>query len=135
MCPFIDSQLFDKKSVKKTLTLSLSEGEDILSCIKRAMKDNGIRECTALDVNGRVKFALINFFERNKYKTIELKDKPLLRASGTFKLSFDDLWGSMHISTAEKKLTTGTLVKGTAAEGLEIKLSFFEMPPECKKGL
>jgi len=127
MCPFIDSQLFDKKAVRKTLTLSLSDGEDVLSCLKQAMKDNGIKECSVVDINGKLKLGLINFFERSQYKTLELKDRPMLKASGNFKLSFDDLWGSMHVSTAEKnKPTTGTLVKGTAAEGLEIKLSFIE---------
>lgn len=126
MCPFIDSQLFDKKAAKKNLTISLSEGEDVLSCIKQAMKEHGIKECSIVDINGKVKLAILNCFERNKYKTIKLENRSLLRASGNFKLSFDDLWGSMHVSTAEKKMTSGTLVKGTAAEGLEIKLSFIE---------
>jgi len=124
MPPFIDSTLFEKKAEKKTLALVLSEDENVLSCIRQAMKDHSIRECSVADINGKIKLGLINFFERSQFKTMQLENQAMLRASGHFKLSGGDLWGSMNVSTAGKKVTTGTFVRGTAAEGLEIKLSF-----------
>jgi len=126
MSPRIDAELFEKKLQKKTLAITLSDGEDLLKSIKDAMKEHGIKECSVQEVNGKIKSGLINFFERGNYRTMKLESIPVLRVSGNFKLSFNDLWGSMHISTAEKKPTTGTLVRGTAEEGLEIRLSFVE---------
>ncbi len=124
MTPFIDSTLFKKKAEKKTLALVLSEGENVLSCIRQAMKDHGVRECNVGDINGKIRLGLINFFERSQFKSLRLENQAMLRASGRFKLSGGDLWGSMNVSTAGKKVTTGTFVRGTAAEGLEIKLGF-----------
>jgi len=48
-------------------------------------------------------------------------------ASGSFKLSYGDLYGSMKIATSDKPPMHGTLVKGTAHDGFVIKLSFVEL--------
>ena len=126
MCPFIDSSLFEGKAEKKTLTVSLSDGESILASIGEAMKQHGIKECSVAGIEGKIKEGVLSFFERSKCKAVALKSRPVLRASGSFKLNFGNLWGDLHISTAEKKPQSGTLTKGTAEEGLEIKLSFLE---------
>ncbi len=126
MAPVFDSVLFNKKAERKILTLALSENDGILSAIKDAMQLHKVKEATVVEMNGKIKDGEMNFMERNKYKTMKLKDAPVFRASGSFKQNFDDLWGSMHISINPRNPTTGTLVRGKAAEGMEIKLSFFE---------
>ena len=126
MCPFIDSQLFSKKAERKILTLILSENEDILASIKEGMRQHNLRECKVEGMGGKIKQGQINFTERSQYKVMNLQDSEVMLASGNFKRSFDDLWGGMHVSLSGKKPVTGTLVKGTASEGLEIKLSFVE---------
>ncbi len=126
MAPVFDSILFNKKAERKMLTLALSENDGILSAIKEGMQLHKVKEATVVEVNGKVKEGEINYMEKNKYKTMKLRDIAVFRASGSFKQNFDDLWGSMHISINPRNPTTGTLVKGKAAEGMEIKLSFFE---------
>jgi predicted DNA-binding protein with PD1-like motif len=126
MAPVFDSILFNKKAERKMLTLTLSENDGVLSAIKEGMQLHKVKEATVVEVNGKIKEGEMNFMERNKYKTMKLKDTPVFRASGSFKQNLDDLWGSMHISINQRNPTTGTLVRGKAAEGMEIKLSFFE---------
>ena len=126
MAPVFDAVLFNKKAEKKVLALSLSEGEGILSAIKEGMQLHKVKEATVVEVRGKIKEGEMSFMERSKYKTMRLKDTAIFRASGSFKQNFDDLWGSMHISINPRNPTTGTLVKGKAAEGMEIKLAFFE---------
>ena len=125
--PYIDSQLFDKKGVKRTLTLVLSEGEPILGSIKAAMAQHSLKEASVDGVSGSVKEATVNFMNGSKYECKILRNTPLLVASGNFKLSFDELYGRMDICAADKKPLSATLVKGNAAEGLEIKLGFIEI--------
>ena len=125
--PYIDSQIFKKKGEKKNLTITLSEGEPILASIKTAMAQNKIGEVKVEDMSGEVKEATISFMSGSKYECKELRNQGILRASGNFKLNFDELYGNMHISTAGKSPITGTFVKGKAAEGLEIKMSFVEI--------
>ena len=125
--PYIDSQIFKKKGEKKNLTITLSEGEPILGSIKIAMAQNKIEEVRVEDMSGKVKEATISFMNGSKYECKILRNQKILRASGNFKLNFDELYGNMHISTAEKNPLTGTFVKGSAADGLEIKMSFVEI--------
>jgi predicted DNA-binding protein with PD1-like motif len=106
--------------------LALSEGDSVLSSIKEGMQLHKVKEATVAEVKGKIKEGEINYMEKNKYKTMKLKDTPVFRASGSFKQNFDDLWGAMHISINPRNPTTGTLVRGKAAEGMQIKLSFFE---------
>ncbi len=129
MCPHMDAMIFKKSGKKKILSVVLSEDEDILSSIKEAMKQHNLKECRVEDMNGTIKEGHINYFEGNSYKSASLVNRPILKASGNFKLTASELWGSMHVSTAEKRPTTGTLVEGTAAEGLQIKMSFVEIEP------
>lgn len=125
MAPVFDSVLFNKKAERKMLILTLSENDGILSAIKDAMQLHKVKEATVVEVNGKIKEGEMNFMERNKYKTMKLKDIAVFRAAGSFKQNFDDLWGTMHISINPRNPTTGTFVKGKAAEGMQIKLAFF----------
>ncbi|MEM0359753.1 MAG: DUF296 domain-containing protein [Candidatus Diapherotrites archaeon] len=127
MCPHVDAILFNKKGVKKILTIVLDDGEDILKCIQKAMEEHGLKEVKVEDMSGTMKEGYINYFEGGHFASAKFKDKPILRANGNFKLSGGDLWGTMHICTADKKPIMGTLIRGLAANGMEIKVSFVQL--------
>ena len=124
--PYIDYHIFNKKGVKANMTLVLDEGDSVLECIKRGMQEHGLNEVTIEGVEGTLAEGSINFFERSSYRSLNLKDAPLMMASGNFKLSYGELFGSMKIVSGEKPPIHGTLVKGKAKDGLTIKLSFIQ---------
>ena len=124
--PHIDAHLFKKKGVRRTLRLILDEGDGILESIKASMKEHGINEVKVESVEGNVKDCLINFFERNQFKSLTLSGNKVMIASGGFKLSYGDLFGSLKIATEDKPPMHGTVVRGKAAQGLTINLSFME---------
>jgi len=124
--PRIDSAFFRNNLEKKNLIITLDENESIIQAIKQAMMQYKIKEVKIEDINGSVKEALISFMDGPNYRSKKLVDRELLRAAGNFKLSFDELFGVMNISTKGKPPLSGTLVTGKAKQGLEIKLSFFE---------
>jgi predicted DNA-binding protein with PD1-like motif len=123
----VDAVIFKKKGVRKSLRLILDENESILACIKQAMKEHNLREVRVEDMTGKFQKGELTYFEGNRYKMLKLADKEAFRASGLFKLSFDELYGSMYVSINQRHPITGTLTKGTAINGFEIKLSFLEM--------
>ena len=125
--PRVDSAFFKNNLVKKTLTIELDEGEGILTAIKEAMKQHKLKEAKVEDIEGTIKSGQISFMDRSNFKSLKLDNAKLLTASGNFKLSFDDLYGTMNVSTADKyNPKKGTLVNGYAVAGLKIKLSFFQ---------
>jgi hypothetical protein len=120
----MDSMLIKEKIPRKTLKLVLSEGDDVLKCIKQGMSENGVRECRVEDVSGKLSQGVVNCMEGSSYKRIEFTDKGIMRASGVFKITADDLWGNLHVFTEGRKPYSGTLHSGKAAEGFELVLSF-----------
>jgi predicted DNA-binding protein with PD1-like motif len=122
--PHFDSVVVKEKMEKKVLRLILEDGDDVVASIKQAMQDNNIRECKVEDVSGKLKQATVNCMEGSSYKRIDVKDKAIMRASGTFKFGGGDLWGTLHIFTEGRKPVSGTMLAGKAAEGFELKLSF-----------
>ena len=125
--PHIDAHIFTKKGVKRDLTLILDEDDGILESIKSAMKEHAIKEVKVEGIEGTLKECVINFFERSNFKSATLKNEKTMLASGSFKLSFDDLYGSMKIATEGKPPMHGTVVKGKAGQDLTLKLSFVEL--------
>lgn len=131
--PAFDAIIFKKKGEKRLVTLILDEGESILESVKQGMKENNFPECKIEGMTGKIKQGMINFFVGNSYKSKELFDTDVFLASGHFKLSGDEIWGSMNISINPKHPFTGTLVRGTASNGLEVKLSYIELIEQEKK--
>jgi hypothetical protein len=125
--PHFDAYIFNKKGIKRNLTLILDEGDGILESIKQGMIQHGLNEVKIEGAEGKVKEVVINYFEHNQFKSSVLKDSNVMLASGSFKLSYGDLYGSMKIATSDKPPMHGTLVKGTAHDGFVIKLSFVEL--------
>ena len=122
--PHMDHLIGKEIPVKKVLAVTLEDGDNILPAIRVAMKENNVPECKALEVSGTVKEATLSFHDgdRQRYKT--LKDTELLRATGSLKLSYGELYGSLAITTADKIPVKGELVRGTAATPLKFKFSF-----------
>ena len=49
--PYVDSMIFKKKGIKRSMKLILEEDENILNCIKQGMKDHNVSE---VKINGMV---------------------------------------------------------------------------------
>ena len=124
--PYIDAAIFMKKGVKCHLTLSLDEDDSIIDCIKRAMVEHKIYDVTIESVEGKFKEATINYFERNQFKSQVLRGNSVMIASGNYKLSYGELFGTFKVATNDKPPIQGTLVKGRAHQGFTIVLSFTE---------
>lgn len=124
----LDSQFFTGKGVQKNLTLQLEEGDDILACMRAALAEHNIKEATVVEGNGTLKEGLINYFQGNKFKSKDLKNARIVKASGKF-LNLGKEWqGDLHIGAMfGMQLLSGTLLKGKATEGLELKLKYVEM--------
>lgn len=125
--PQVDAVLFNKNGKRKTLTLILDDGDDVMSCIKQGMKEHGLKEARVDDMQGTLKEASISFMQGSQYRAKNLAMQKIIKASGNYKLSFGELFGSMNVTTADKHPLTATFVKGRAAQDLEIKLSFVEI--------
>lgn len=124
MAGHVDARIVREKLERKFLRLVFDSGDDVVAGIKKAMQDNEISECRVEDVSGSLAEGVINTFEGNSYKKIDIKDKEVLRASGTFKFGGGDLWGNLHVFTSGRKPISGTVTKAKAADGFELKLSF-----------
>ncbi|MEK6958894.1 MAG: DUF296 domain-containing protein [archaeon] len=120
----LDSMVIKGKLERKTMRLVFSQGDDVLANIRQAMVDNKIKEARVEDVSGKLAQGVINTFEGNAYKRIDLKDKEIIRASGTFKFGGGDMWGALHVFSEGRKPISGSVSKAIAAEGFELKLSF-----------
>ncbi len=124
--PKVEAQIFKKKGTRKILRLQLEEGDDIMASIKQAMAEHKLEEARVEDASGFLKSGQVNYMEGNRYKSKDLKNQELFRASGNYKLNYGELYGTLHVSWG-KPLQTATFVKGTAEKGMELKLSFIEL--------
>jgi len=120
----MSSRIVTEKLSRKILTLVFDAGDDVVGGIKKTMQENDIRECRVDDVSGVLSEAIINTFEGNSYKKLDLKNKGVMRASGTFKFSGGDLWGTLHVFTEGRKPISGSVSTAKAADGFTLKLSF-----------
>ena len=111
---------------KLSMTLVLDENDSIIESLKTGLKENNIREATIVGVSGKIKQAVIQFMDRGILKTEEISNSEILRASGLISLSGGALFGRMNISAGIKGVTSGTVLKGTAKERMQIHLTFFK---------
>jgi predicted DNA-binding protein with PD1-like motif len=110
----------EKKESNK-LILLLEEEDDVLKSIKQGLIENKIKKAKIFSVEGILKEGIINSTEEGKK---EIQDAELIKASGNFQISVDDLWGSINIFTGTKKPLSGQLLQGKAKEGLKIVLEY-----------
>ena len=112
-----------KNTQKKILKIILEEDDPIIRSIEQGMKQNKVKEASIEDISGSVKEATLTNMEKGKYNEFEIRETEIIRASGIFKFGGGDLWGSLNVFTGGRKPISGKLTKGTAMDGLEIKLS------------
>ncbi|MFH1240488.1 MAG: hypothetical protein V1672_04715 [Candidatus Diapherotrites archaeon] len=125
--PYIDSMIFKKKGVKRSLKLILEENENILTCIKQGMKEHNLSEVQILSMTGKIKEGIMSYLNGSKYVVYNFDNNDVMLAGGQYKLSFGELFGSLRITVKENKIPiNGVFSKGKAAEGLEINLEFTE---------
>lgn len=121
------SVLFNKKGTKKVLSLILDEDEDIFNTIKQGMQEQKLSEAKIEGIEGKIKEGTVAFMNGSRYKTKNLSNAEVLLASGAYKLSFEELFGVVHLTLAGKPPLSATLVKGKACNGLKVRLSFIEL--------
>lgn len=126
--PYVDKHLEEEKEevTKKNLVLELEEGESVFSSIKQAMAEHSIKEAKVDYIDGNLTEAVVETDQREQQITKKIKDMETISASGSFKMGGEDMWGNMRIALNPKDPVIGTLISGTAANGLKIRLSFYE---------
>ncbi len=127
--PKIDSLIMKEKGVRRHLKVQLDEGESLMKAIPQAMQQHGIKEAKVEEINGSVKELLINFFEGSRFDSKRLKDQKIMRAHGTVRQSFGELFGSVNVAISLKPPVSGTLVNAIAGKDTEIVMSFIEFVP------
>tara|TARA_Y100000310_G_scaffold71983_1_gene67918 strand:+ start:641 stop:1036 length:396 start_codon:yes stop_codon:yes gene_type:complete len=128
--PHIDNHLFNGKGIKKNLKLVLEQGDGLIESIKQGMKEHNLNKVQVGSVDGKIQEAVINYFEGGNFKASVIRNKEILNASGSFTISYDDLFGQMKIVTSDKPPVHGTLVRGKAEDGFIINLTFVEIKEE-----
>ncbi|MBI5884787.1 hypothetical protein HZB89_01670, partial [archaeon] len=131
--PAFDAILFNKKGTRKSLSLILDEGDDIVSCIRQGMKEHCLSEARVDGMEGKIREGIANYMSGSHYKSKKLDNQEIIMASGGYKLSFDELFGSMNITTGGKPPITATFVKGKACQNLKVMLSFIEIEGDKPK--
>lgn len=120
------SEYYYNKAKKKVLTLELEEGEDVFESIKKSLLEFKIKECKVDGMDGTIKNGVMNALNGTRYQTIKLENTQIINASGNFKTSFGEMFGSLHVLAKVSKPVSGTLASAKAANNLKIRLWFYE---------
>lgn len=121
-----DDILGKEKEIDKTkkLNIILEEGDEIIDCISKGMMEQNLSKAKLDTINGTLLEGVILDDKLNQ--KINVENKEIISAGGTFSLTAGDLWGTLSIFLDKVKPITGKLIKGTAKEGTKIILSFEE---------
>lgn len=123
----MDSTVYKGKSVEKTLNLVFDEGDDVIAGIKNAIRQHNIREASALNAEGQLKDATINYFNKSRFVSTDIKNGRIVSCSGRFMNLKDGVIGDMHVGfMLGMQMWDGTLVKAIAAQGFELTLKFHQ---------
>ncbi|MBT4192657.1 MAG: hypothetical protein HOE11_05085 [Candidatus Diapherotrites archaeon] len=122
----INSMIIKEKISIKNLKLFLDEDDVIIDCIKQGMVEHTINECNVTSVNGKIKSGLISYMDKSRFKSAELNNQEILKASGNFKCNYNDFCGKLNVFTAGRKPLSGSLTKGIAQQDFEIILRFIQ---------
>lgn len=122
----VESQFVTQKAIEQVLTITLEDGEDILQCLKQAMKEHGMHEARVLEVKGFWKQGFMNYFLKNQFKSRKSFEVEKISAgSGKFTRQGNDYSGDLKIVVSlGNNRVNGTLLEGKAAKELSIKLKF-----------
>lgn len=127
----IASEFFDPNKCKmKEIEIILDENDDILDCIKIAMKENNIRMADIILFEGDVINFSVNYFEKGSLKNVKFfEPHKITKGLGQFKYDYikDAIFGRVRIIYLHKDKTfDGILMSGKAKNGFKITLSFME---------
>lgn len=122
----VSSEFYRQKLSKKRLILELEDNEDIHASVKLAMKEHGLKECSIELMEGTIKAGKMSAVIGSAFKVIEMKNSQVLNGSGHFKLSFDELFGSIRVLAKTGKPENGVLSKGIVNPGFKIVLGFYK---------
>ncbi|MFH0970457.1 MAG: DUF296 domain-containing protein [Candidatus Diapherotrites archaeon] len=133
----VDTTVFTGKSVERELTLVFDEGDNVLSGLKDAMRQHGLREASAVRADGQLKEATINYFTRNRFNSTELKNGRIVSCSGRFMNLKEGIYGDLHVGfLLGMQMWDGTLVKAIAKNGFQLTLKFNQpISPGTDQGL
>lgn len=124
----LDTTVYSGKSVEKTLNLVFEEGDDVLSGVKTAIRQHNIKEASAINAEGQLKDATINYFNKSRFVSTEIKNGRIVSCSGRFMNLKDGVIGDMHVGfMLGMQMWDGTLVKAVAAKGFELTLKFYQL--------
>ncbi len=130
----LDSTIYKGKSVEKTLNLVFEEGDDVLAGIKNAIRQHNIREASALNAEGQLKDATINYFNKSRFVSTDIKNGRIVSCSGRFMNLKDGVIGDMHVGfMLGMQMWDGTLVKAVAKQGFELTLKFYQNAEDVAK--
>jgi predicted DNA-binding protein with PD1-like motif len=130
----LDSTIYKGKSVEKTLNLVFDEGDDVLSGIKNAIRQHNIREASALNAEGQLKDATINYFNKSRFVSTDIRNGRIVSCSGRFMNLKDGVIGDMHVGfMLGMQMWDGTLVKAVAKQGFELTLKFYQTAEDVVK--
>lgn len=114
----------EKVSKTKKLKLILDEGDEILSSIAKGMNEHNLTKVKLDTIHGVLLKGTI--LDDQKNEKVEVIDKEIISAGGTFSLTAGDLWGTLSIFLDKIKPITGKVITATVKENTEIILSFEE---------
>jgi hypothetical protein len=125
--PHVVSDIFRKnKGERKALIITLSEGESIAESIAAAMMEHNITEAKIVDMQGTIQEGNVMYLENGERRGASVKNQQVNAASGDVKVNANELWGDITINFGAHRPIRGILQAGKAAEGLEIRLNFYE---------
>lgn len=123
--PSMEASIYTGKAVEKNLTLVFDEDDDVIHGLRQAIKQHNIRECTAVEADGLLKEAVIQYFIHNRFTSTELKNGRIVSCSGRFMNLQDGIYGDLHVGfMLGMQMWDGTLVKGKAMQGFSLTLKF-----------
>ncbi len=123
----LDSTIYTGKSVEKTLNLAFDEGDDVLAGIRSAVRQHNIKEASAINAEGQLKEATINYFNKARFVSTDIRNGRIVSCSGRFMNLKDGVIGDMHVGfMLGMQMWDGTLVKAVAAKGFELTLKFYQ---------
>jgi len=127
----VNSEMYDPTKIKqKELELTLDENDDVLDCIKQAMRENNIHHANVVTFEGKVLNFSVNYFENSTLKNVKyFEPHEIVKGLGELKYDFikDFIFGRVRIIYKHKdKNFDGILMSGKALSGFKIILTYLE---------
>ncbi len=123
---------FEDRTVEKNniyLDVVLEDGEDVLTCIEEAFKENEINRAILVSASGSLKDIKLSVTRSGTLKQVDYSQPCIIRSvSGEFYRSVDEYFGDVHISLSKDPIhqLTGVLISGVAHGEIIIKFKIIK---------